>query len=306
MRCPHCGYNSFAHLQQCKKCGGEIDLSCEASSNREVFPAAEAEKDRFSFSDEDSLTSVQPPLAQDAGTCGLKQHNDSLAPKEDFSPETFSWVAPNHGIPQLPGLEPEEEVDTSSEFGGNSGVPVPSPYEDEDEDRLGKPRLRRALFFGRRLLATGVDVAIVVLLWLCFYTLGHELLWEGQEPFFAPVFAEVQVRIGFYVQAVMIALAYFTLFHYFTGQTLGKMLTRIMVVPCEGEDLTLTQVLLRTSGGLISVLCVGGGYVAALFSAEGRGWNDLFAGSKVIAVGKTGDEDEDEAEMHVSAALLED
>ncbi len=62
------------------------------------------------------------------------------------------------------------------------------------------------------------------------------------------------------------------------------MLTGIRVETEEGEPLSFAHAFLRSVGGLLQVLPLGLGYLAILLSAEGRGWNDRLAGTRVVSL----------------------
>jgi uncharacterized RDD family membrane protein YckC len=119
--------------------------------------------------------------------------------------------------------------------------------------------------------------------WFLFYTWSRSLLWEGNGEFFALLLHSPGARGGFYLLLVLIALAYFILFHYVNGQTPGKILNKIRVVSCDEAPLTLTQVLLRTCGGFVSALFLGVGYIAIWWAPDARGWNDKLADTRVEA-----------------------
>lgn len=79
-----------------------------------------------------------------------------------------------------------------------------------------------------------------------------------------------------------LCFGYFTLFHYLSGQTPGKMLFDVRV---EGDDragITLAQSFLRCVGGLISLLPAGLGFLSIVLNGEQRGWNDQLAGCRVV------------------------
>ncbi len=79
-----------------------------------------------------------------------------------------------------------------------------------------------------------------------------------------------------------LCFGYFTLFHYLSGQTPGKMLFDVRV---EGDDhagITLAQAFLRCVGGLIALLPAGLGFLSIVLDGEQRGWNDRLAGCRVV------------------------
>lgn len=263
MRCPHCNYNSFAHLRRCKKCGGELH-------EVRTRPGALADK---SVAGETSSAEDYPP---------------EVIPTPEARLDTASTSAAKRG--------PKVELEGESEAGSEANAPRPRSaraFAPEDfflawkletlEAETDTPAAAKPpAIVLRRFIASVVDIAAILGVWFLFYTLEYKLLWEPSTQFFAPLLSDPRIRGGFYLLFVLIALGYFSIFHYVSGETPGKILTQIRVVSVDGAPLSLAQVLLRTCGGFISALCLGCGYMAIWFSASRRGWNDLLADTEVI------------------------
>jgi uncharacterized RDD family membrane protein YckC len=81
-----------------------------------------------------------------------------------------------------------------------------------------------------------------------------------------------------------LCFGYFTLFHYLSGQTPGKMLFDVRVEGDEHAGITLAQAFLRCVGGLIALLPAGLGFLSIVLDEEQRGWNDRLAGCRVVMV----------------------
>jgi len=284
MRCPHCGYNSFAHLEHCKKCGREMKLrsiKTENPADHSVAGAASATaKDEDSTSTSSSVTTPSPALFSDFDPSPLRTDGDDkkdrFADVDTSADEAmFSFFSSDSDTAEHDQAE-AEPLSVSN-----------LPWESSLQDDASFPQ-KRALI-GRRFLASMLDIAVILAVWLIFYTWGHSLVWEEDAAFFAPLLHSPRARGGFYLLLILIALAYFILFHYINGQTPGKFLTRIKVVSCDAEPLTLNQVMLRTCGGFVSALCLGGGYIAIWWAQDARGWNDRFADTRVefISAGDT-------------------
>lgn len=80
-----------------------------------------------------------------------------------------------------------------------------------------------------------------------------------------------------------IGVAYFVLFTYHRGATLGKMLLHIRVVSTEERKLTFLEVLYReTIGRFLSGLILSVGYWFVIFHKEKRGLHDLLSDTKVV------------------------
>jgi uncharacterized RDD family membrane protein YckC len=67
------------------------------------------------------------------------------------------------------------------------------------------------------------------------------------------------------------------------GQTLGKMVAGIRVVPSDTEDsLDLGRAFLRSAMWVVLAVPAGLGFLTALFSRDHRGLHDRFAGTRVV------------------------
>jgi len=74
---------------------------------------------------------------------------------------------------------------------------------------------------------------------------------------------------------------YCVLFHWFFGQTMGKMMLGIRVVMLAGGPLTLGVAVRRALGWALSLLLLGMGHVLAGLRADRRALHDLLAGTRV-------------------------
>ena len=81
---------------------------------------------------------------------------------------------------------------------------------------------------------------------------------------------------------------YFVLFTAAGGQTIGKMATRIRVVPEASvgggpSKVSFSAALVRACACLGSVLALGAGFVPVLLSADRRAFHDRVAETRVVA-----------------------
>jgi len=81
--------------------------------------------------------------------------------------------------------------------------------------------------------------------------------------------------------------AYFVISWTRGGQTIGMRAWRLRVVRAGGARVTWARALLRFAVALISLACVGIGFLWALFDAENRTWHDLAAGTVVARTSRT-------------------
>ena len=86
-----------------------------------------------------------------------------------------------------------------------------------------------------------------------------------------------------YATATVALLVNFLVLPTFNGQTLGKWATGLRIERTNGEIAGAGRVLLRNLVGYpLSLLLLGGGFLIAVFHAEGRALHDLLAGTVVV------------------------
>lgn len=134
-----------------------------------------------------------------------------------------------------------------------------------------------------RALALGVDLLLLGGILLLFLIAGERALTPGVSGRLLPSLESLlRLAIPYFLVGFSLSFGYFTLFHFLVGQSPGKMLLRLRVETEDGLPLDLPQAFLRSTGGLFALLAGGLGFLGVL-SARRRGWNDLFAGTRVVA-----------------------
>lgn len=134
-----------------------------------------------------------------------------------------------------------------------------------------------------RALALGVDLLLLGGVLLLFLIAGERALTPGVSGRLLPSLESLlRLAIPYFLVGFSLSFGYFTLFHFLVGQSPGKMLLRLRVETEDGLPLDLPQAFLRSTGGLFALLAGGLGFLGVL-SARRRGWNDLFAGTRVVA-----------------------
>ncbi|MEZ4600689.1 MAG: RDD family protein [Syntrophotaleaceae bacterium] len=141
----------------------------------------------------------------------------------------------------------------------------------------------RRLVLGLRLLAMMTDLGILLGIFSAFIMAGEMVRLPNRADWFRfTLDAVLQLATPYFLVLFTLCFGYFTLFHFLTGQTPGKMLWRVRVEGEAGAPLSLTQAFLRTAGGLLALLPAGLGFMSVLFNPSQRGWNDLLANSRVV------------------------
>ena len=95
-----------------------------------------------------------------------------------------------------------------------------------------------------------------------------------------PLLAEVQVAIPSLILIVLYG-SYYIIFHFYYGQTPGKMVKNLVVMNHDRQRLTLRQSLQRWLYYLISLLPLGAGFWAASGKSARLTWHDQLAGTRV-------------------------
>ena len=145
--------------------------------------------------------------------------------------------------------------------------------EPEDTDALGA-----SASVGPRLLAGLIDAVILsaigsLVLYLTLQLCG--VSWTR---------VAIIPPVPFVSFLLLIAGGYFTLFTAAGGQTMGKMVVGIKVVPMDEEQarVPLGHSVLRAAAYVISVLPVGLGFLPALVGADRRAFHDRLADTRVV------------------------
>lgn len=134
-----------------------------------------------------------------------------------------------------------------------------------------------------RLGAGAFDLLLLLLIYGLFLAAGKLALFPAAQAMAPlPLEALADLAIPYFLILFALCFGYFTLFHFLTGQTPGKMIFRLKVESASGAPIDLSQAFLRSVGGLISLLCAGIGFLAVLRPPEHRSWSDHLAGTRVI------------------------
>ncbi len=135
-----------------------------------------------------------------------------------------------------------------------------------------------AVPLGRRIAAAVIDTLLLGGLFVLFLGAGEFALGGGR-PLTESL---IDLAIPYFLVLFSLCFGYFTLFHFFVGQTVGKMCLRLRVTGLDGEPLLFSQAFLRSTGGLLSILPAGVGFWLVFIDGSRRGWNDRLAGSRVV------------------------
>ncbi len=212
-------------------------------------------------------------------------------------------LPPDAPAPAMAATEPspteDEETPVADEdLAAETGMAEAAPISEVAEESLdhqsakdgtystlvGSPAAAAAIV--PRLGAALVDLLVLAVTFVLFIGAGVWALNPGASAMTLPSSPRTLIDLSepYFLVLYALVFGYFTLFHFLTGQTPGKMLFRIRVEDDRGVSLSLSQAFLRSVGGLLSLLPAGLGFLSVIVAPQGRGWNDRLAGSRVVKV----------------------
>ncbi len=240
------------------------ELDGESASEEVTSAEAEPQEDRawgeISFDDDDFALDDDEKQPEGRSKKAGEQKED---PRDPFDqPE-----------PSPQGASPDSELQSMNESREGAGEAGAAPS-------CVHPMARFGAFWLDLFFVTGV--------FLLFLVSATRLLSPLESPALLPSMADlIHLSIPYYLLLFSVSFLYFTAFHFFTGQTPGKMLFGLRLERCDGSALSLSDAFLHSVGGLAALLTLGFGFWRACRDLEGRGWNDRFAGTRLVPSAET-------------------
>ena len=138
------------------------------------------------------------------------------------------------------------------------------------------PRRLAAMLYDTLLVLPLVMVSVALML-------GLRIVLTG-----APVDDTLEPLNPYLVQAISVltVMAFFCWFWLKSGQTLGMQAWRIKLVDFHGKPPTLWRVALRCLAAVLSIACVGLGYLWCLVDRRRRYWHDYLSGTELVLLPK--------------------
>jgi uncharacterized RDD family membrane protein YckC len=142
--------------------------------------------------------------------------------------------------------------------------------------------------FVSRIMAFAIDSVLLQLIhFLIFILLAGKLMQSLYiEPLALIVFFAL-LPLVFFVIFLLLHMFYFTLFHAWSGQTIGKMIMGIKVVGNENKPASLSVAFLRWSGYILSFVPLAAGFLWAAVDKNRCAWHDRLARTRVISTEMT-------------------
>jgi uncharacterized RDD family membrane protein YckC len=272
MRCPKCQYISFESGGRCRNCGYDFSLTVADAPDADlpIVAADAAEGPLADFALQTAPSS--PSRAPDTGSADLPLFargpverllvERAVAPRPPLSVRRSN---PSGRERHKVRHEPRLDLGAPDDAAGRAGA--------DADDSSASLFARIGAAFIDAVVIVGIDVGVIYMtLRLCGLTLA-ELRTLPPVPLGAFLF--------------LLAGGYIICFTVAGGQTIGKMATRIRVVPVPERDwgngrVALGTAVLRAVGCLVSLLTAGLGYLPALVSHDHRALHDRLADTRVV------------------------
>jgi uncharacterized RDD family membrane protein YckC len=155
--------------------------------------------------------------------------------------------------------------------------------------RHENPDLRNTANFAVRAIALAIDVLLITALYiLVFVLLTVWVTREGidLEPLTVLILSS-SCLVVWPAGLLFLHMTYFTVFHAWSGQTIGKMILHIMVVTRDNMRVPLAVSFLRWTGYLLSSLPLAAGFLWAAVDKEHCAWHDRLAQTRVVSAEMT-------------------
>jgi uncharacterized RDD family membrane protein YckC len=297
MRCPKCHYISFGSIDRCRNCGYELSLAPEAQPID--LPIQDTEEVGGPLGD--FPLSASTPLAQRPPAPARGEGVTAAATAAKRAPTASRFDLPLFGdraasdddaplvsVPAVPRppLSVRRAQPPIIKARPDDAVREPrhvaeTPTEDASPNDSAEDAINTAPIF-RRLLAGIVDVLTLGSLDAAIFYFTLRVL----ELTFADVQLLPPVPLGVFL--VLLNGGYLAAFTAAGGQTIGKMLMGIRVVPDQAADgapygrVTFGSAVLRAAAYLVSLAPAGLGFAPILFATGGRALHDRLANTRVV------------------------
>ena len=296
MKCPTCGYNSFDHLDTCKKCGSALRGDprmrpvIESGTEDEYEPRPRVRPEFTSGKDSQTDEFLDIPINEGRSPSGSESDERLSGPRRRAPRKQLDLFHESDASPGVSNESAGEEPDPLEEGSPEDWLPPggPDKHVDKYKDPFGEEEARTepgAPYRGReadevyslagffpRAAAFLIDLVIVAV--IAYATLQLSFMVAGGGG----------TRGMDYVYPVLFLLAstYFIFLHALGGKTIGKMLMGIRLISDEGGDIGIWDAFLRWFGYFISAAIMMAGFFWAIFDSEGQAWHDKIAGTYVV------------------------
>lgn len=308
MKCPSCGYNSFDHLEHCKKCGfplytGTASLTSEAgkkAGRKSRWRTEKSSRDTLSgelfldipIRDADAPLRTEPikpgapgrkRTSATAGDPPLESY-ELFPVSKDVEAGKYRGERPQDLSPGAPYKAPLRE-EGKSNFRSDpfafieSGDAVNGPETEKGAESYARDMdVYNLAGFVSRALAMIIDILIVSLIALLAVFAGLFVVYG----FDFGAYGSGNIILPLYLVLFLLSSTYFVFFHGYGGKTVGKTVMGIKLIDSGGEMVGLWEAFVRWIGYYVSGAFLFAGFLWFLVDSECQTWHDKIAGTYVV------------------------
>jgi uncharacterized RDD family membrane protein YckC len=143
--------------------------------------------------------------------------------------------------------------------------------------------------FGARAVALAIDFALLAATQIfLFFLLAVRFLNEIKHVEVLAILTWCAAYlVVFFAGFVFLHMFYFTLFHAWSGQTIGKTIMGIRVVTRDNRDISPAVAFLRWSGYILSFVPLAAGFFWSAVDKDHCAWHDRLAHTRVVSAEMT-------------------
>jgi len=154
---------------------------------------------------------------------------------------------------------------------------------------MNEQNVTQSASFGSRAVALFIDLALLAAIHIfLFLILGSWLITDIIHlELLANLTFYFSYLLVFFLSFVFLHMVYFTIFHAWSGQTIGKMITGIRVVTEENKLAPPAVAFLRWTGYILSFIPLATGFLWSAVDKDHCAWHDRLAQTRVVSAEMT-------------------
>jgi uncharacterized RDD family membrane protein YckC len=154
---------------------------------------------------------------------------------------------------------------------------------------MSEPDITKTASFGSRAVALAIDFALLATIqFVLFCLLASTLNFDAVRLEPLALFSYYSAYLAvFFVSFLFLHMVYFTLFHAWSGQTIGKMIMGIKVVATDNELIPPSVAFLRWTGYILSFVPLASGFLWSAVDKDHCTWHDRLAQTMVVSAEMT-------------------